>query len=186
MLTLVLIGAVGGFLSGLFGIGGGVILIPLLVYGGQIPIKIATSVSMVFIVFASVSGILAHRARGKLDLSTGVWMGTATVSGALVGSLLSDVFPEAFFYWLYIILVGAAVVVLLLPRRQERATHNDDDRHSLAFFLRAFSGLCHGCLRCRGWFYRCAAQKTAPRILRLFLAVLLIGILVWMVGNTIL
>lgn len=247
VLTLVLIGVVGGFLSGLLGIGGGVVLLPLLVYGGQIPIKMATSVSMVVIIFASASSMLAHGARGNLDLSTGLRMGVASISGALVGSLLSGIFPEALFYWLYISLVAAAAVVLVMPRREGRTRHADAEKHKLTpVFCGLFQGSVTGVLGIGGGFIivplmiyflkmkihkavgtslivilfsavaglfgkvavghfdiqtivwviagvipatqagAWTAQKASPRILRLILAGLLIGILVWTVANSVL
>ncbi|NIM99420.1 MAG: TSUP family transporter [candidate division Zixibacteria bacterium] len=121
ILTLLFVGAVGGFLSGLLGIGGGVVLIPLLISVGHASIKMAASVSIVVIVFASSFGSFAHYGRGNLHVPTGIWMGLAGIGGALGGSLFSDVFPEDFFYYLYMGLITVAATMLVFRPQQELA-----------------------------------------------------------------
>jgi hypothetical protein len=153
ILTLALIGAVGGFLSGLLGIGGGVILIPLLVYAGHISMMVATSVSMVVIIFASLSGALAHLRRKSVHAKTGIWMGLASVSSAIGASFLSKRLPEDFLYFLYMGLVAGAAAVLLLPRSEDRAMVREYDfRKSLTVCVGVFQGFLTGVLGIGGGF----------------------------------
>jgi len=126
-LTLLLIGGVAGFLSSLLGIGGGVILIPLLIYVGHIQILVATSVSVVAIIFASSAGTVAHYGRGNVHIATGIWMGVASIASALGGALLSGYFPDALLYYLYMGIVTAAIIMLFLPRL--RQTPNPREFH---------------------------------------------------------
>lgn len=117
-LPFLFIGAVGGFLSGLLGIGGGVVFIPLLVYLGHTPIKIATSVSMVVIIFASASGLLGHHRAKNIHFSTGMWMGIASIFSALVGSFVSGAVPDMVLHHLYTGLVAAALIMLLFSAKR--------------------------------------------------------------------
>ncbi|MEQ8585393.1 MAG: sulfite exporter TauE/SafE family protein [Thalassobaculaceae bacterium] len=80
---LVILGLGGGIgvLSGLFGVGGGFLMTPLLIFIG-IPPSIAVATSANQIVGASVSGVLAHWRRGNVDLK----MGTVLLVGGLIGS----------------------------------------------------------------------------------------------------
>jgi uncharacterized membrane protein YfcA len=119
-LVFVVIGIVGGALSGLLGIGGGVVLIPLLIYFGDISIQVAASVSIVVIIFASSSGALSHYRTKNVHFSIGIWMGVASICGALGGSIVSKAFSEDLFYVLYVALVAVALVMLLFPRSQHR------------------------------------------------------------------
>jgi uncharacterized membrane protein YfcA len=112
------IGVIGGFLSGLLGIGGGVVFIPLLVYLGHTPIKVATSVSMVVIIFASASGLLAHHRAKNIHFPTGLWMGIASIFSALVGSFVSGVISDMVLYHLYTGLVATALIMLLLSAKR--------------------------------------------------------------------
>ncbi|MFX4223699.1 MAG: sulfite exporter TauE/SafE family protein [Thalassobaculum sp.] len=82
---LVILGLGGGIgiLSGLFGVGGGFLMTPLLIFIG-IPPAVAVATSANQIVGASVSGVLAHWRRGNVDLK----MGFVLLVGGLIGSTI--------------------------------------------------------------------------------------------------
>ena len=77
------LGGVVGFLSGVFGVGGGFLLTPLLIFIG-VPPTVAVASSANQLVGASVSGVLAHWRRGNVDFK----MGCVLLAGGLAGSLL--------------------------------------------------------------------------------------------------
>lgn len=140
-------------MAGLLGIGGGVVLIPLLIYVGHTPIKVAASVGMVVVIVASFFGGLAHYGRGNIHLPTGVWMGLGSISGAMAGSLFSGVFPSSFFYSFYIGLVAAGAVMLLLPRRGDRvASRQQLGRRIPIIGMGVFKGFVTGVLGIGGSF----------------------------------
>ena len=72
-----------GFLSGLFGVGGGFLMTPLLIFFG-IPPAVAVSTEANQIVASSVSGVLAHMRRGNVDFK----MGGILMAGDVIGSSL--------------------------------------------------------------------------------------------------
>ena len=72
-----------GFLSGLFGVGGGFLMTPLLIFFG-IPPAVAVSTEANQIVASSVSGVLAHMRRGNVDFR----MGGILMAGGVIGSTL--------------------------------------------------------------------------------------------------
>ena len=73
-IILVLVGVLVGTLAGFFGIGGGMILIPILMFLG-IDIKTAIGISIVQMVFASVYGSYLNHKRGSLIVGEGIWVG---------------------------------------------------------------------------------------------------------------
>jgi uncharacterized membrane protein YfcA len=77
------LGGAVGFLSGVFGVGGGFLLTPLLIFIG-VPPTVAVASSANQLVGASVSGVLAHWRRGNVDFK----MGYVLLVGGLMGSLL--------------------------------------------------------------------------------------------------
>src|SRR5208282_434604 len=81
--TLLGLGAAVGFLSGLFGVGGGFLLTPLLIFIG-VPPAVAVSTVANQIVASSVSGFLAHWRRGNVDFK----MGWFLLAGGMAGSSL--------------------------------------------------------------------------------------------------
>jgi uncharacterized membrane protein YfcA len=82
MVFLAMGGAV-GFLSGMFGVGGGFLMTPLLIFAG-IPAAVAVGTEAAQILAASVSGALAQWRRRNIDVK----MGTVLLTGGLIGSVL--------------------------------------------------------------------------------------------------
>jgi hypothetical protein len=80
-LTLLGVGAGVGMLSGMFGVGGGFLITPLLFFIG-IPPAVAVATGANQVVASSISGVLAHLRRKTVDLK----MGTVLLIGGLIGS----------------------------------------------------------------------------------------------------
>jgi uncharacterized protein len=83
ILVIIGLGGLVGLLSGMFGVGGGFLTTPLLIFYG-IPPSVAVASSAPQITGASVSGVLAHRQRGGVDIR----MGLVLVAGGAVGTIL--------------------------------------------------------------------------------------------------
>src|SRR5579871_3844336 len=85
-LVIIGLGGLVGFLSGMFGVGGGFLTTPLLIFYG-IPPVVAVASSATQITGASVSGLMAYVRRDAVDFR----MGWVLVAGGIVGSLLGIV-----------------------------------------------------------------------------------------------
>nr|WP_290129003.1 sulfite exporter TauE/SafE family protein [Hoeflea alexandrii] len=77
-------GAAVGFLSGMFGVGGGFLITPLLIFY-NIPPAVAVATGANQVVASSVSGALAHFRRGTLDIKLGLVLLVGGLAGATVG-----------------------------------------------------------------------------------------------------
>ncbi|MEL6415119.1 MAG: TSUP family transporter, partial [Pseudomonadota bacterium] len=86
-LYIVLLGGLTGILSGLFGVGGGFLTTPLLIFYG-IPPTVAAASAATQVTGASVSGVLAHSRNKGVDYRMGAIMVAGGVVGALIGALL--------------------------------------------------------------------------------------------------
>jgi len=82
-LFIVVLGFLVGLLSGMFGVGGGFLTTPLLIFYG-IPPTVAVASSATQITGASVSGVMVHMRRGGVDLK----MGGVMIAGGLLGSFV--------------------------------------------------------------------------------------------------
>ena len=87
VLVIIGLGALVGFLSGMFGIGGGFLTTPLLIFYG-IPPAIAVASAATQITGSSVSGALAYWKRGGVDVRIGAVLIAGGVVGAALGSML--------------------------------------------------------------------------------------------------
>jgi len=90
ILVIIGLGGVVGLLSGMFGVGGGFLTTPLLIFYG-IPPAVAVASSAPQLTGASVSGVLAHRQRGGVD----VQMGSVLVAGGAIGAIFGGFIFQA-------------------------------------------------------------------------------------------
>ncbi len=84
---LIILGLAVGFLSGMFGVGGGFLMTPLLILMG-IPPAVAVASEANHILAASVSGFLAHMRRKNFDFLMGIILLTGGVAGSIIGVFL--------------------------------------------------------------------------------------------------
>ena len=82
--TLVILGAVVGFVSGLFGIGGGFLMAPILIFMG-IPPSVAVASQASHVVASSTSGVISYTSQKAVDYRIGGVMALGGVIGALLG-----------------------------------------------------------------------------------------------------
>jgi uncharacterized protein len=88
--VIILLGGGVGILSGLFGVGGGFLTTPLLIFFG-IPPAVAAASAATQVAGSSVSGVLAHWERDGVDLKMGLLLALGGVFGSLAGAWLFDV-----------------------------------------------------------------------------------------------
>ena len=84
--AFVLVGVLAGLVSGLLGIGGGIVMVPLMVGRLGVPLKRALGTSLAAIVLMVVPGSIVHAALGNVDWPTCVALAIGAVPGARVGS----------------------------------------------------------------------------------------------------
>jgi uncharacterized membrane protein YfcA len=90
-LWLVLVSGTGvGFLTGLFGVGGGFLIVPALVILVGLPVQMAVGTSLVVIAMNSIAGLVGHMGRGSFDLILTLIFTLAGLAGTFAGSKLSS------------------------------------------------------------------------------------------------
>ena len=108
-LLIIALGLLVGVLSGMFGVGGGFLTTPLLIFYG-IPPSVAVASATTQITGASVTGVMAHMRRGGVDLQ----MGGVMVVGGMIGSLVGAAIFRALLASGQIdVVIGSLYVVLL-------------------------------------------------------------------------
>lgn len=121
--TLVLVGAVGGLLSGLFAIGGGLIMVPLLTTFARMNQRVAAATSLAAIVPTAVVGSITYLVAGEINLTAGALVSAGAILGAIIGSALLRRIPLTVLRWMFIvfILLVAARLILVTPVRGHHA-----------------------------------------------------------------
>lgn len=147
-LLLLGLGLIGGTLSGLLGIGGGLVIVPLLLYAplwlgfDPIDIRTATAVAVVQVTAATLSGTLAHRRRGAVYMRLAIPMSVASAVGALIGGVASASVPADLLLLATAILATVAALLMFLPARVESL--DAGDRPPFSLVVVCVSGLAIG------------------------------------------
>ena len=122
-LLLVAVGALSGFLAGLFGIGGGAILVPVFyecfrLAGVPLEVRMPLCVgtSLAIIIPTSISSFRAHYARGAVDMQILKQWVLPIVIGVLAGSVTARYAPERLFKIVFVMVAYSAATRLLLAR----------------------------------------------------------------------
>ncbi|MFF2371755.1 sulfite exporter TauE/SafE family protein [Agromyces sp. NPDC058110] len=118
-LALALVGAAGGLLSGAFGVGGGILMVPLLIVAAGMDQRRATATSLAAIVPASIAGSITYLANGQVDLVAALFMAIGGIIGSWFGAWLLRRLPITWLRWMFIaLLVGVALrMLLVVPER---------------------------------------------------------------------
>ncbi len=111
---LVLIGSAAGLFSGLFGVGGGTIIVPLLVLWLGYGEHEATGTSLAAIVFIAAFGAAIQGAYGNLHVLDGVLIGVPAIAGVLIGTWLQQRLATRSIALLFAAVLVAGALELLL------------------------------------------------------------------------
>ncbi len=133
LITLVMLGLGGGFLSGLLGLGGAIFMIPLLLYVppllgvGLLDMKQVAAVSMVQVLSASLSGLIVHHKNKFVSKSLLLTMGLCNALGNLGGSLFSKQTNSAFLLAIFATMAIIAAVTMFVPKREQGMDMKPED-----------------------------------------------------------
>lgn len=117
--ALVMIGVVGGVLSGLFAIGGGILMVPLLTWRAHLDQRAASATSLVAIIPTAITSSGVYFLKGEVDVAAGIVITIGAISGAVIGSALLRRISVAALTWMFItFIMGVAVRLLFVtPQR---------------------------------------------------------------------
>jgi uncharacterized membrane protein YfcA len=110
-----LVGLAAGFLSGLFGIGGGLLIVPALVLVLHFDQRLANGTSLAAILPISVASLLTYWAHDNVDWAAALFLSIGAVGGAVVGTKLLRVVPVRIIGMVFIVLMLATAVRLFIP-----------------------------------------------------------------------
>ncbi len=141
ILELLLFGVLTGFISGFFGVGGGMVLVPMLLVAGFV-MKQAIAISIMQMVFSSIYGSFLNAKKAKNVLKDGIIIGIGGFVGGLQsGLIVSNVSNETLQYIFIAILIFSIVKIFFSPaeHNQESKTHNKFVLFVIGFFIGIFA-----------------------------------------------
>lgn len=110
----VALGFFGGFASGLLGIGGGTLIVPIMTFALGMPIHLATATSMFTMIFTATSGVAEYYQAGLVNLPIALLFAAGTVIGAQLGAFTSRKISNknlTILFGLMLIVAGANMII---------------------------------------------------------------------------
>ncbi len=124
LLTYCAVGAIAGILAGLLGIGGGLVIVPMLVYvfglnniPPELTMHIALATSMASIMFTSVSSFMAHHRRGAVHWDVVKRIAVGILIGTFLGSCFASAMSNSFLKLFFVIFLYFVSAQLLLNKK---------------------------------------------------------------------
>lgn len=118
MLELILFGILTGFTSGFFGIGGGMVLVPILLFSGFL-MKEAVAISIMQMVFSSFFGSFLNAKKQKDIIVDGLILGIGGFLGGLCSALIISNFSNVFLQYLFITILLVSILKIFITSVNE-------------------------------------------------------------------
>jgi hypothetical protein len=111
-LLLFLSGLAAGAFGGLLGLGGGILIVPILTIGFGVPITAAAGVSLVSVIATSAGGAAFNVRNGRADVRIGMLLAAGTVVGALTGGVIAGILPDRVLAGLFAALLAYTAITM--------------------------------------------------------------------------
>jgi hypothetical protein len=111
---LAVIGLAAGLFSGLFGVGGGTVIVPLLILWFAYGEREATGTSLLAIVVMALAAVAVHAGYGNVHVREGILVGLPAVGGVVAGTWLQQRVPGAVVRLMFAALLVATAAILVV------------------------------------------------------------------------
>lgn len=124
ILPLLAVGGVGGLLAGFFGVGGGIVMVPLLLWWARLDQREAQATSLLAIAPAALVGTASYAVGGVFPLVPALLVAGGAIAGAQLGALLLRRLSISWLEWTFIVFVAsmAITVIFTVPDRSVHLT----------------------------------------------------------------
>jgi hypothetical protein len=112
---LAAIGTAAGAFSGLFGVGGGTIVVPLLIFWFGYGERLATGTSLGAIVLIGLLGAVLQGIYGNVHLGTGLLLSIPAIGGVVLGTAIQQRIPQRAVSAIFAVLLVAIAIELIIP-----------------------------------------------------------------------
>jgi uncharacterized membrane protein YfcA len=126
VVELLVMGAIAGFLAGLLGIGGGMIMVPFMTmiltakgFHEDVVVKMAVATSLATICFTSLSSVRAHHQRGAVLWPVVRLLSPGIVLGSLIGAQLAVAMPTQMLSLFFALFVAYSATQMLLDKKPQ-------------------------------------------------------------------
>lgn len=119
LFSLILVGMFAGVIGALFGLGGGIFLVPILTICYGLDASVAVPVSLVAIIATSIGGTIYYLDNGVTNVRLGLLFEITTVIGAIIGALIGAYLQNWVIIVLFSVVILISAVKMLLNKKKE-------------------------------------------------------------------
>lgn len=112
--VIAVVGVLAGLLAGMFGVGGGILIVPGLVMGAGMNQRLAHGTSLAAVVPISISSLISYTVNDNVDWNVGIWLAIGAIAGAVIGTKLLDILPHRTLGVLFAVILLASAVRLFI------------------------------------------------------------------------
>ena len=116
VLVILLVSIIAGFIGALFGLGGGVLIIPFLTLVEGVPVPLAVGASIVSVVATSSASAATYVQDHLTNLRLGMFLEIGTVAGAITGAFVAVFLPASVLFVLFGLVLLYATIVMIRAR----------------------------------------------------------------------
>jgi uncharacterized membrane protein YfcA len=143
-LSLVAVAVVAGLFGSMVGLGGGIIIVPILTFVYHIDIRLAIGASLIAVIATSSVSAIGYVSQGLANLRTGLFLEMATTLGALTGALVTTYLPTRVLFVLFGLVLLYSAATMYWHRRSTCLTSSSDHpANSLALHGHYFDAALH-------------------------------------------
>lgn len=124
-LLLALSGVLAGAFGAMLGLGGGVLIVPILTFGFGVPLTAAVGTSLVCVIATSTGAAAINVRAGRADVRLGITLAAGTVVGAVTGGVVAGVLPERVIAALFALLLGYTAATMIRSTLRPRPRADD-------------------------------------------------------------
>lgn len=124
-LLLVLSGLAAGTFGAMLGLGGGILIVPILSFGFGLPLSAAAGTSLICVIATSTGAAAVNVTAGRADVRLGITLGAATVVGAVTGGIAAAFLPDRALAGLFAVLMSYTAFAMLRRLRGAPAAPDD-------------------------------------------------------------
>jgi uncharacterized membrane protein YfcA len=135
VVSLALISVAAGVLGSLVGLGGGVVIVPVLTIFYGVNIRLAIGASIVSVIATSSGAAAAYVRERMTNLRAGMFLEVATTTGALSGAYLATLLPERFLFAFFGVVLAYSSVITFRKRHEDQPLAVSNDRIANYFNL---------------------------------------------------
>jgi uncharacterized membrane protein YfcA len=114
-MKLAAVGTAAGIFSGLFGVGGGTIIVPLLIFWFAYGDREATGTSLAAIILIAALAVALQGAYGNVHVVDGLLLSIPAVAGVVLGTAAQQHLPERLISAVFAVLLAGIAVELIIP-----------------------------------------------------------------------